>query len=90
MWGRIGRLASGRPLALAAAGLTAWHAPSFTRADAAPPPYLTSSFIADAAAKAAPALVNISMSMQGPWAERQTSSGSGFIIDPSGLILSNT
>jgi len=43
-------------------------------------PYLTANFIADAAAKASPALVNIST---------PGSSGSGFIVDPSGVVLTN-
>merc|ERR1719231_65711 len=43
-------------------------------------PYLTANFIADAASKAGPALVNISSGH---------SSGSGFIIDSSGLVLTN-
>jgi HtrA serine peptidase 2 len=45
------------------------------------PTYLTANFIADAAAKASPALVNIRV---GP------SSGSGFVVDPNGTILTNT
>ena len=47
---------------------------------------LTRSFIADAAAKASPALVNIRVG-KGSFMQ---SSGSGFIIEPSGLILTNS
>ena len=43
-------------------------------------PYLTANFIADAASKASPALVNISTGH---------SSGSGFIVDANGLVLTN-
>ena len=48
--------------------------------------YLTANFIADAAAQASPALVNIRV--EGGFF--RASSGSGFIIDSSGLILTNT
>lgn len=54
--------------------------------------------IADAVAKVAPAVVNITVTSEGPpspWLgsigprEVQQSSGSGFIIDPQGFILTN-
>merc|ERR1719502_700377 len=66
------------------------HAPALS--EAAPRPatpltatYLTANFIADAAAKASPALVNIRV--EGTFHQ---ASGSGFIVDASGLILTNT
>lgn len=90
-----------RPLLLtgaagAAAGLSAlaqWasdgkHAVHLEPAPPRPPasssPYLTANFIADAAAKASPALVNIKVE-----SSFQQSSGSGFVVDSSGLILTN-
>ena len=47
---------------------------------------LKPTFIADAAEKAAPALVNIKVHDRSPYRE---SSGSGFIIDSKGLVLTN-
>ena len=55
-------------------------------AAAGAPKYLTANFIADAAAKASPSLVNIRVG-EGTFHQ---SSGSGFIVDESGLILTNT
>lgn len=52
--------------------------------ESAPPTYLTTNFIADAAAKASPALVNIKIE-----SGFQQSSGSGFVVDSSGIILTN-
>jgi len=49
-------------------------------------PYLTANFIADAAAQASPALVNIRVGENSFF----QSSGSGFVVDSSGLILTNT
>ncbi|KAL3915064.1 MAG: hypothetical protein SGPRY_007389, partial [Prymnesium sp.] len=53
-----------------------------------PSPYLTANFIADAAAAASPALVNISVGNRRPFSA--VSSGSGFIVQADGLILTNT
>jgi len=50
--------------------------------------FLTANFIADAAATASPALVNIRVGGEGMM--QQQSSGSGFVVDASGLILTNT
>ncbi|CAM6122297.1 unnamed protein product [Calypogeia fissa] len=50
--------------------------------------YFTRHAIADAAAKAAPAVVNITVSIGGRISFAQTA-GSGFIIDPDGTILTN-
>jgi S1-C subfamily serine protease len=52
------------------------------------PSYLTANFIADAAATASPALVNISVGGRGPF--QPSSSGSGFIVEEGGLVLTNT
>mmetsp|Transcript_5068 Transcript_5068/g.8348 ORF Transcript_5068/g.8348 Transcript_5068/m.8348 type:complete len:446 (-) Transcript_5068:527-1864(-) len=46
-------------------------------------------FIADAAEKAIPALVNISSIQNGPWGQVVQSAGSGFVIRPDGLIATN-
>ena len=82
-----------RPLLLtgaagAAAGLSAraqWASDGKHAVHLEPaPPYLTANFIADAAEKASPALVNIKVE-----SSFQQSSGSGFVVDSSGLILTN-
>ena len=72
--------------AAAAAAATAAAATS-ALADAAPSSSacLSRSFIADAAAAASPALVNIRVGSG--WTQ---SSGSGFVVESSGLILTNT
>ncbi|GBG33729.1 Serine protease HTRA1 [Hondaea fermentalgiana] len=46
-------------------------------------------FIADAAEKAIPALVNISSIQNGPWGQMVQSAGSGFVIRSDGLIATN-
>ncbi|GAQ83340.1 Trypsin-like serine proteases domain containing protein [Klebsormidium nitens] len=51
-------------------------------------PYLSANFIADAAAKASPAVVNITVSSGRGWLMSQ-SAGSGFIVDKDGTILTN-
>ena len=48
-------------------------------------PFLTANFIADAAEKASPALVNITVTSM-----MKKASGSGFVVDSSGLIFTNT
>ncbi|KFM24620.1 Putative protease Do-like 14 [Auxenochlorella protothecoides] len=67
----------------------AGHLPSFgALSQAAPgPPCLSPHFIADAAAKAAPGVVNIVVVGRGPFPVG--SSGSGFLCDPDGTILTN-
>jgi len=45
--------------------------------------------IADAVEVAAPALVNITTRVVGPWGQEGQSSGSGFIIDSNGLVATN-
>ena len=73
---------------LSAGALVGWTgAPSAVQCDAAPAratTYLTANFIADAAEKACPALVHIRVGNG-----FGQSSGSGFVIDPSGVILTN-
>ncbi|KOO23427.1 protease do-like 14-like protein [Chrysochromulina tobinii] len=73
---------------LSAGALVGWtDAPSAVQCDAAPAraaAYLTANFIADAAEKACPALVHIRVGNG-----FGQSSGSGFVIDPSGVILTN-
>jgi len=46
-------------------------------------------FIADAVEKSIPALVNISAVQHGPWGQMVQSAGSGFVIRPDGLIVTN-
>ena len=46
-------------------------------------------FIADAAEKAAPAVVNIQANVSGKFGMRGTSSGSGFVINKGGYIVTN-
>mmetsp|Transcript_2400 Transcript_2400/g.6726 ORF Transcript_2400/g.6726 Transcript_2400/m.6726 type:complete len:405 (-) Transcript_2400:393-1607(-) len=48
-------------------------------------PYLSANFIADAAAKASPTLVNIRVGTG-----FHQSSGSGFVVDENGLVITNT
>ena len=79
-------------LALAAAGLATAllsdkqiEAEARCEGGASPATFLTANFIADAAEKATPALVNITVNNS-----FSKSSGSGFIIDGSGVILTNT
>ena len=71
-----------------AAGLSAlaiWSETSTPCQLEAAPSYLTANFIADAAAKASPALVNIRCE-----SAFTQSSGSGFVVDSSGIILTNS
>ena len=78
-------------VAVAAAGLTvSWQVHqclTVTQCESTAPTYLTANFIADAAAVASPALVNISVN-NGRFGPQ--SSGSGFIVEASGLVLTNT
>ena len=55
------------------------------RCEAAPATFLKPTFIADAAEKVAPALVNIEITD----GRRRVSNGSGFVIDAGGLVLTN-
>jgi HtrA serine peptidase 2 len=66
-------------------GFAAWSGRTDPPALEGAPPYLTANFIADAAAQASPALVNIQVG-----SAFAQSSGSGFIIDSCGIILTNT
>jgi len=82
-----------RPTALrTATGLTvAWHMQqrlSSSGCDGVAS-YLKPTFIADAAAVASPALVNISVGSRGGLGAMKMSSGSGFIVESSGLIVTN-
>ena len=94
----LGRLLPRATLAVAG-GLAAWHAqcrlrcePSYlasaSAANELPGPYLKPTFIADAAAKAGPALVNISVGGRSVF--QPGTSGSGFIVHSSGVVLTNT
>mmetsp|Transcript_2080 Transcript_2080/g.6249 ORF Transcript_2080/g.6249 Transcript_2080/m.6249 type:complete len:399 (+) Transcript_2080:103-1299(+) len=91
----VGALRAGAATAVAAAVATSTSGTAFAVAGqsaesrAAIP--LSSSFIADAAARVAPALVNISVQPAGSGlrAAMQGASGSGFVVDPSGLVLTN-
>ncbi|GAB4816218.1 hypothetical protein N2152v2_003264 [Parachlorella kessleri] len=56
---------------------------------APPPPVLSPYFISEAAAKAAPAVVNIMVHSNGMPGMSTGSSGSGFIVDADGTILTN-
>ena len=70
-----------------AAGIAAvWTHHRRSQCDGASVACLKPTFIADAAEKAAPALVNIKVHDRSPYRE---SSGSGFIIDSKGLVLTN-
>ena len=61
-----------------------------TQAPAVPPgPLLAATFIADAAARAAPAVVNITVAAPASAAALPGSSGSGFILEPDGLVVTN-
>ena len=46
-------------------------------------------FIADAAAEAAPAVVNLLVEVRGAFGEKGIATGSGFIFDASGLVATN-
>ena len=70
--------------ATAAIGCTAWSSCDPSSCDPPSSRCLTPTFIADAAAKASPALVNIKI--EGTF---QQSSGSGFVVQADGLILTN-
>ena len=51
--------------------------------------FLGPDFIADAVAKAAPALVNLTVDVQGGWGQSGQSTGSGFIISEDGFVVTN-
>ena len=82
-----------KPAVIAAAAATGLFAalieltssPASAWCEQAAGPYLTANFIADAAAKASPALVHIRVS-----GSYRQASGSGFVVDPSGIVLTNT
>ena len=83
----LGRVAA--PLARATLGVvvaaTFYETHAASASEPVPPTFLTANFIADAAAQASPALVNIRVEDT-----FQRSSGSGFVIDSSGVIITNT
>ena len=50
---------------------------------------LSRNFIADAAERALPSVVNIQCSGKGPWGQRSESSGSGFVVSSDGMVVTN-
>jgi S1-C subfamily serine protease len=90
---RVWRGAAAAAAALAAAAVSL-HADSPAACDAPPPRYLPPTFLADAAERAAPAVVNITsaVGVGGRFLGQVlsvVSSGSGFIISSDGVVLTN-